>query len=405
MYIINPYRFASGPPSFPWYAQGNGVGADIYDPDNIHASGVFTVPAAWDGRYVRHVGNLWENSGAVDFAGRKNGSLVHGNGGSSPEGTTGLERGFIFGAPLSVVTGDTFTMVGATAAASYQELAVLPSTYDGALAYNSSTQNITTSATTLAFDSEVYDLGNHHDNVTNNSRMTAGSGVSLVRLSACVYVPSWSVQMQLTIRMNGSNVVGVSPIIDRVGPYCSVVTPPVAVTSTDYFTVVATASSGTASAAVTGTWFCMEVLDPALKYAVGVVTSNQPVPSGSTFGNTYAMGTEFADVGSWFTAGDTFFTVPSGVTKIRMGFSAWAGATSVTSYGSMGINGTAVTDIPQIMCGYSGVNTGVEQQHGISGICTVSPGDRVYPTHASSGATNIIPDSFYWVEEVPAVTS
>jgi len=403
-FILNPYRYAST--GFPWYAQADGAGTDIYDATGIQSGGTFTVPSSWNGRYVRHVGNLARGFAGGTIYALKGGSKYSGGGGSTMENVGGTERGFFFGAPVSVSTSDTFTASGLSGTTDYHEVAVQPSGFNGALVYHNTTQSITTSPTSLAFNSETYDLDSWHDTATNNDRLTVPSGVSLVRCSGQVYCSGFSVQMQLTIYMNGSNVVGVSPICDRVGEYVNVTTPPIACSPGDYFTLVATASSGTGTAAANGdTWFAAEELNASLKYAVGVVTTNQAVSGGSTFGGPIYMGSQYADVGTWFTPGDEFFTVPSGITKIRMGFSAWSGNTSTTNYGSMGINGDTSGDIPQISCGYSGVNTGVEQQHGISGICTVTPGDLIYPTHAAAVAGNIQPDSFYWVEEVLEVTS
>lgn len=45
-----------------------------------------------------------------------------------------------------------------------------------------------TASSLIAFDSEVYDVGNWHDNVTNNSRLTVPSGVTVVQVGAVVRI-------------------------------------------------------------------------------------------------------------------------------------------------------------------------------------------------------------------------
>jgi hypothetical protein len=49
--------------------------------------------------------------------------------------------------------------------------------FSGALIYGSSAQGIPNNATTVVtFDSEAYDIGGYHDNVTNNERITVPTG-------------------------------------------------------------------------------------------------------------------------------------------------------------------------------------------------------------------------------------
>lgn len=60
--------------------------------------------------------------------------------------------------------------------------------------------------TVIGWDSETYDVGGWHDNVTNNSRFTVPSGVSRVRITGQVWLSSVTAgnQCMLTVIKNGS---------------------------------------------------------------------------------------------------------------------------------------------------------------------------------------------------------
>jgi hypothetical protein len=80
-------------------------------------------------------------------------------------------------------------------------------TFSGASLTKSATQNISSGVqTAISFDGEVYDTDNYHDNVTNNTRLTAPStGYYLVGGSAEMNGVNTTYWVITRLRKNGTN--------------------------------------------------------------------------------------------------------------------------------------------------------------------------------------------------------
>lgn len=96
-----------------------------------------------------------------------------------------------------------------------------------------------TSLTPVAFDSEVFDVGGWHDNVTNNTRLTVPSGVSYIELSGGVMTDLGIADTVRSIFVLKNGGAGIRPIQFQEGGATTWVgsfsSGPIAVTAGDYF--------------------------------------------------------------------------------------------------------------------------------------------------------------------------
>lgn len=141
----------------------------------------------------------------------------------------------------------------------------------GALAKKAADQtaiNFTTAAVVTWDGADVLDTDAFHDPVTNNSRMTIPSGISLARLSACVTFANITADSYVTliIRKNASATydgrAAITVESSLVTPSVSVVGPVIPVIAGDYFEVFATVETDT-SVDITAalSWFAIEVVE------------------------------------------------------------------------------------------------------------------------------------------------
>jgi hypothetical protein len=171
----------------------------------------------------------------------------------------------------------------------------------------------------------------------------------------------------------------------------------------DYFEVFASTAAATTLRVDGNTWLAIEELPVDLKYAIGQVTTNQAIPSGTTYTGGINMDAEVADTGDWFTAGDDYLTVPAGISKLRFGFSAQMNQGTGSMYASMGKNGATVSNIGAGFAQHAATSDGIDYMHGWSGILDVVPGEVFSPIAATNaGGTSIAAPSFWWVEEYRA---
>lgn len=404
-FLINAFRFLAS--AFYQYASQRTDNTDIYDPGSLLTTGTFTVPASWNGRRVRSMaGHESELGAAGTIACLKNGSSYDGAGTMTFTAVTGsTETGTVASAPVVASTGDTFTWSGLASGSggNWRFVEVMPNTHVGALVNRiTSSFNVGSAFTVVQWNNEIYDDSTFHNNSTNPSRMTIGSGTSgLIRLTASIQVAASGGELGLQF-LKGGSALSSDMQVDTAGDNISAMSPPLVAANTNYFEVQVRTTSATNVAVDTNSWFAIEELPSGLKYAIARVTSNKAIPSGSTY-TAFSADVEEVDVGGWFTAGQDHFTVPSGVTQLRVGLylkasnslgSAWTGTVmkNNAAYDGMPINGTS--------------NASFEFMHAVSGIIQVTAGDTLdFYAKTAAGSMNVAAGSFIWVEEVPAVTS
>lgn len=402
-FIINPYIFGTN--SFYQYASQRTDNTDLYDPGGLLTAGTFTVPSNWNSRRVRSMAGVENEFGASNtLECLKNSASYDGGGATTHTAITGsTETATVVSAPVVVSTSDTFTWsgTGGSTGGNWRFVEVLPSTHIGALVNRiTSSFSVGAAFTVVNWNNEIYDDSTFHDNSTNPSRMTIGAGTTgLIRLSASVQTASSGGEIGIQLLKNGA-ALSSDMQMDSTGDNLSVMSPPLVAANGDYFEVQVRTTSATNVAVDANSWFAIEELPAGLQYAIARVTSNNAIPSGSTY-TAFTADVEEVDVGGWFTAGQSKFTVPSGVTQVRVGFylkssntlgSTWTGAIfkNAAAFDGMPINGSS--------------NTNVEFVHAVSGILQVTAGDTLdFYAKTAAGSMNVAAGSFVWIEEVPAV--
>jgi len=125
--------------------------------------------------------------------------------------------------------------------------------------------NYTTEAT-VAWDSEVFDVGGWHDNVTDNSRLTvpSGYGINYVELTACVdtalgAADSWRL---MYIRKNGTTTFGLHTFAEGGATLwgSTISSGPVSVVAGDYFEVRFSVETDTSITVNTNSFFAVKAL-------------------------------------------------------------------------------------------------------------------------------------------------
>lgn len=308
-------------------------GAELVD--TINAFNVATstsrhvVQAAYTGRYGRfgfssqvantaYEGKTFKNGAAFRGMAQKHSSIVTGNAAiNAKSAPVVLATSDYFEAYVDVTTGTNDTAVNDQ---NWGELEIMPPWFAGALVDKSAGQALAASTvTTLTFDQEVYDIGGWHDNVTNNSRLTIPSGVSLVRVQFNALSTTTSGQIIGLIGKNGAGTISPSGNTEQLfAKGMNGYTGPLAVTAGDYFVFQVFVTTAQTLPAGNTCWFSIEQLPPLLKYALVTKNATQALSAGVAAIVTW--NTEVADVGTWHdtVTNNTRLTVPSGVTKVRV---------------------------------------------------------------------------------------
>jgi len=387
--------------AFYFYSTWDGSNADVYDGGSYQASGTFTVPAAWNGRKVRaSAGAILSGGSAVTLTIQKNGAAFDGRGhGAFPNVSSTNEGGTVHTAPIVVATGDTFTISGrGTGDGNWGGVELLPSGVKGALVNRiTSGFSVGTAATGVQWNNEVYDTDGYHDNTTNPSRITIPSGSSgLVRIQANVSLAAAQSQMGLAIKKNGSIIHQHESTLEHL----NVMSPPISCTTGDYFEIEVYCSVATTVQVSGSSWMSIEELPSGLKYATTNGSNSSTLPTGGVW-TQHDGGTENTDVGSWYTGGGSLFTVPSGVTRVRVGFYGGSNTGLPNAVEQcLFKNGSDFNLSPH----NNQNSSGVEYRHAASAIIDCSPGDT-FEFYLRTGAGSQTGYGAYWIEEVPTVTS
>jgi hypothetical protein len=328
------------------------------------------------------------------------GAAFRGQGGL--RATSGNDAVNAVSAPIAVSAGQYFetTSAGNTANASefnWMSAEVLPSSLQYALVYKSGTQALSANTnTTLTFDSEVADVGGWHDNVTNNSRLTVISGVTLVRIIANYATGGQSGQAVLNCTKNGAGFAGgfardcdLSTGIDLLNGVSAILV----VTSGDYFEVQALTNSASTVSADENTWFSIEEVPASIKRCLCTLNVNQGVAAGVAEPLDFTAEVYDTDTIHDNGSNTTFFTAPSGVTEARISFNVQGPSASTVLLAYVFKNGAAFYGTAQAAC----TTAGSDSVNGITAWVPCSPGDDFEVWVQSSAGVTIVAGNQTWV--------
>ncbi len=155
------------------------------------------------------------------------------------------------------------------------------SPFRGALVKKSANQSISSGTNVaVAFDAEEYDIGDWHDNSTNNSRLTVPAGVSRVRISAQYTNSSLSGQTIIEIRKNGGNFVGKAMSETDTAGVDSVnaTTPAIEVSAGDYFEAWVFLTDGETLTPSQNVWFAIEEVGGGSDTLAGLSCATNEIP-------------------------------------------------------------------------------------------------------------------------------
>jgi hypothetical protein len=345
--------------------------------DNSIDNELLTVPAGVD--YARVIlCNRVSDVSSTDA--RKNGSSFPGSFRTASD-TAGAETMSGASAIVAVTAGNTFSFdptqnLGA-GVDSWAAAEVIPSTRKMALVSKSANQAMSAgTTTTMAWGAEIRDTDGFHDNSTDNSRLTVPSGISLVRISACITASGTSTQIVISFQKNGGSAVGLpqvecsgQPVTDIIGAVSAIL----AVSPGNYFECRAFTTD--ALSIVTGdkTWFQIEEIPAATKYALVNKSGTQALSAG-VFA-AVAFGAETADTDGFHdnSTNNSYVTVPSGCTRARLSFSLLGASVTGQLIGEVRKNGsgTPVPGLPR----HETDTAGADSVCGFGAWIDVTPGD------------------------------
>jgi hypothetical protein len=323
------------------------------------------------------------------------GSAFRGQG-SIRSQTAGNDAVCAFGAPVAVSAGQYFEITKGGADTvdaderNWASVEVLDPALQYALVYKSGTQALSAGVnTTLTFDSETADVGGWHDAVTNNSRLTVPSGVTLVRITANVETSTFSGQGVINCTKNGAGFAGgfardislVSGIYLMNG-----VSAILEVTSGDYFEFQTFTNGASTVSAGENTWFAIEEIPPTTKRCLCALSTGQAIAAGVP--EPLEFTTEAYDTDSIHDNGSNTsrFTAPSGVTEARISFNIQGPSAAINLIGFATKNGSLFYGT----CRSESDTAGSDSVNGITAWVPCSPGDY-FEVNAEAGSGVTIP--------------
>jgi hypothetical protein len=382
--------------------------------DNSSSNSQFIIPAAWNGRYGRIAANLQHNGGETGFTWRSWKDGGQHVGGARPDAQTGTDD-FVpaYSAPVVLATGNYFEIAAdddtniPDGNMTWAMFEMMPSTFDGALIAKTVDQSLGAGATTdLVWATEVYDIGGWFNVGTSASELTVPSGPTLVRLQANIMGSSVAGQLVASMLKNNAAFRGMAHAdcdtdgIDSV----NLMSAPIVVTTGDDFKMTAFFTNAADVVADNECWFHIHELPSSLKYALvhRTTTQNLTISTPAIINWT----SEVADTDAWHdnSTNNTRLTVPSGVSKVRVGFNIQ----TVSATGALTVrilkNGSAFLGMAQVETDTGGT----DNVNGWSAILDVTPGDyfelEVTQGGVSSGVGSV-EQNWFAIEEVPDATS
>jgi hypothetical protein len=214
----------------------------------------------------------------------------------------------------------------------------MPDYTQGALVKKSANQSLSNNTlTVLTFNTEGYNDGGWHDNAVNNSRLTVPSGVTLVKIFGSVRFAANNTGDRLTrLLKNGVSTAAGLPgqsWAASVGANRARMcwpSPPLEVTTGDYFELEAWQNSGGALNAETDptTFFGIMELNASTKRAMAKLSSSFAISSALDYIDWDT--TEYDTDSFWSALNPSRLTIPSGVSKVRLFAGVRADTTAIT---------------------------------------------------------------------------
>lgn len=255
--------------------------------------------------------------------------------------------------------------------------------FSGCLAYNTpavTAQNLTAGAT-LAFNSEVYDVGFWH---TNTSRITVPAGVDYAAFLANVIIDNFTVNngLLVEIRKNGAGLsqnIFTNTTVNNTSAKIQIWSGPLAVAAGDYFEVFVTCAVDTSVDISASSWFAGWKCPAAPNTFSGCVAKRVASLSAADFTTAIAVALddELYDVGGWHdtVTNNSRLTVPAGVSYVQLVGGIDPSALTATQWGEVSIrkNGSALAQ--PIVVNKSQVTATVARWQIMTPPLAVTPGD------------------------------
>jgi len=379
--------------------------SEVYDETAWHDNSVnnsrFTVPAGTT--LVRIVTNI-AGSGTSDtyiVDHMLNGSAFIGRGRSSG-GTADPITCNAASAIIAVSTNDyleSFVDPGTSFSAlagnfTWSSIEQIDASLQRALVSKTASQAITGGAsTTLTWDNEVYDTNTFHDNVTNNSRLTAPS-TKRYRVSANIQGGVVTGQLVLNFLKDGVGERGLPARDYESGntDNLNAVSAPIAFTAGQYAEVQVFHTTSTSISNAASVWFSMEEVPSSYLCALVYKSGSQSISA--TTDTVLAFGAEVYDDATIHdnSTNNSRLTVPSGVTQARVSFGVKTGSTINQMNAWCTKNGSSFLGSPR-----DETNTaGTDSICGLGAWVDVTPGDYFELVFRCTTATTVSTDNETW---------
>lgn len=263
---------------------------------------------------------------------------------------------------------------------------------------------ITSSTTTspVEWNGEEYDYTGWHDGGgANPSRLTVpASGASLVRASFCLYSAD-ATNGGMTLSGSAFRGQGHERCETTGNDAVSAISAPVAVSAGQYFET--TKGAGDTVNADERNWMSVEVLDPALEYALVYKSATQSLSAGVN--TVLTFDSEVADVGGWHdtVTNNSRMTIPVGTTLVRL-------TANVETSSFSGQGGISLLKNGSLFAGGFNRDTNLGSGgyffNAISAILEVTAGDYFEVQCFTNAASTVSNSESTWfaVEEIPAAT-
>lgn len=378
---------------------------ELYDAtgwhDTVTNNTRLTVPAAVS--LVRAVSGALSTNNTGTFGEHTKGGAVFRGMGLTGVQSSGINLLNLASAPIAVSAADYFENLmvvgtGSTGVTNDEEswfsIEALSASTKYALVYHNTTQAISSGVTlTVAFNSEIADTNSFHDTVTNNSRLTVPSGVTLVRVSANMAHSAASGTFLTSLLKNGASARGLPACNTTTSGGCvNVISAPLVVTTGDYFQATVLLNAAANLVSIERQWFAIEEVPSTYKRALVYKTGSQSITAATPTVLTWDAEEYDTDSIHDNATNNSRLTVPSGVTKARPLFSIKTGNTAGRMDARVTKGGADYFGQPTYSCD----TTGADYLSAMGAWVDVSPGDYFECVFTCGTGTTVSTDNETW---------